>query len=69
MSPVLQSDSMGRWIDAPSKRVNAAGVKCAYRRLGPSTGEAPLTVSAGESLQADHGADVPQAARGDRSVG
>jgi len=34
----LQSHSIDRWIDAPTKRVAAGGAMFAYRRLGPSTG-------------------------------
>lgn len=38
MSHPLQTCSIERWIDAPTRRVDAAGATFAYRRLGPATG-------------------------------
>lgn len=34
----LQTSSIDKWIDAPTKRVDAAGATFVYRRLGPATG-------------------------------
>ena len=34
----LQSSSINKWIDAPTRRVDAAGATFVYRRLGPATG-------------------------------
>jgi pimeloyl-ACP methyl ester carboxylesterase len=38
MSHPLQTSSIDKWIDAPTRRVDAAGATFAYRRLGPATG-------------------------------
>ena len=38
MSHPLQSSSIDKWIDAPTRRVDAAGATFVYRRLGPATG-------------------------------
>lgn len=38
MSHPLQTCSIDKWIDAPTRRVDAAGATFAYRRLGPATG-------------------------------
>ena len=38
MSHPLHTSSMDKWIDAPTRRVDAAGATFAYRRLGPATG-------------------------------
>jgi len=38
MSYPLQTSSIDKWIDAPTRRVDAAGATFAYRRLGPATG-------------------------------
>ena len=34
----LQTSSIDKWIDAPTRRVDAAGATFVYRRLGPATG-------------------------------
>jgi pimeloyl-ACP methyl ester carboxylesterase len=34
----LQSSSIDKWIDAPTRRIDAAGATFVYRRLGPATG-------------------------------
>jgi hypothetical protein len=36
MSHPLQSSSIDKWIDAPTRRVDAAGATFVYRRLGPA---------------------------------
>jgi pimeloyl-ACP methyl ester carboxylesterase len=38
MSHSLQTSSIDKWIDAPTRRIDAAGVTFVYRRLGPATG-------------------------------
>ena len=38
MSHPLQTSSIDKWIDAPTRRVDAAGATFVYRRLGPATG-------------------------------
>ena len=38
MSHPLQSSSIDKWIDAPTRRLDAAGTTFVYRRLGPATG-------------------------------
>ena len=38
MSHPLQTGSIDKWIDAPTRRVDAAGATFAYRKLGPATG-------------------------------
>ena len=38
MSHPVQSSSIDKWIDAPTRRVDAAGATFVYRRLGPATG-------------------------------
>jgi pimeloyl-ACP methyl ester carboxylesterase len=38
MSHPLQSSSIDKWIDAPTRRVDAAGATFVYRRLGAATG-------------------------------
>ena len=38
MSHPLQSSSIDKWIDAPTRPVDAAGAMHVYRRLGPVTG-------------------------------
>src|SRR6476659_7885614 len=38
MSHPLHSSSIDKWIDAPTRRVDAAGATFVYRRLGPATG-------------------------------
>lgn len=38
MSHPLPGNSIEKWIDAPTRRVDAAGTTFAYRRLGPATG-------------------------------
>lgn len=38
MSHPLQTSSIDKWIDAPTRPVDAAGATFAYRRLGPATG-------------------------------
>jgi len=38
MSRPLQTAAIDKWIDAPTRRVDAAGATFAYRRLGPATG-------------------------------
>ena len=38
MSHPLQTSSIDKWIDAPTRRVDAARATFAYRRLGPATG-------------------------------
>ena len=38
MSRPLQTGSIDKWIDAPTRRVDAAGATFVYRRLGPTTG-------------------------------
>jgi pimeloyl-ACP methyl ester carboxylesterase len=38
MSHPLQSSSIDKWIDAPTRRVDAAWATFVYRRLGPATG-------------------------------
>jgi pimeloyl-ACP methyl ester carboxylesterase len=34
----LQTGSIDKWIDAPTRRVDAAGTTFVYRKLGPATG-------------------------------
>ena len=36
--PLQETASIDKWIDAPTRRVDAAGATFAYRRLGPATG-------------------------------
>jgi len=38
MSDALQTRSIDKWIDIPTRYVDAAGATFAYRRLGPATG-------------------------------
>jgi pimeloyl-ACP methyl ester carboxylesterase len=38
MSHPLQRSSIDKWIDAPTRRIDAAGATFVYRRLGPATG-------------------------------
>ena len=38
MSHPLQTSSIDKWIDAPTRRVDTAGATFVYRRLGPATG-------------------------------
>ena len=38
MSYPLQTSSIDKWIDAPTRRVDAAGTTFVYRRIGPATG-------------------------------
>src|SRR6476660_6883086 len=36
--PLQETASIDKWIDAPTRRVDAAGATFVYRRLGPATG-------------------------------
>jgi len=36
--PLQETASIDKWIDAPTRRVDAAGTTFVYRRLGPATG-------------------------------
>lgn len=38
VSRPLQTGSIDKWIDAPTRRVDAAGTTFVYRKLGPATG-------------------------------
>lgn len=38
MSHPLQRSSIDKWIDAPTRRIDAAGTTFVYRRLGPAKG-------------------------------
>jgi pimeloyl-ACP methyl ester carboxylesterase len=38
MSHPLQTGSVDKWIDAPTRRVDVAGATFVYRKLGPATG-------------------------------